>query len=90
VIAVDCGSAVQGIQVSHRVGGQLGGQIRRVGAPSAGFLTRMNFDQLTTPIQLHRRAIGAGQDPLSDQPPGTEYKALPISTCRSEATLGRL
>ena len=46
MLAVRGGATVQCLQVTHRVGGDLAGQIGRVGASPTGFLVRVDLDQL--------------------------------------------
>ncbi|GGU47078.1 hypothetical protein [Lentzea flava] len=67
VIAIARGAAVQRVEVAQGVGGQLARQVGRVGAPPPRLLVRMDFDQLTAPVELDRRAVRASQNPLPDK-----------------------
>ncbi|WP_020667845.1 hypothetical protein [Amycolatopsis nigrescens] len=61
MITVTRGAVRQGLEVAHRMGGQLTRQIGRVGVSPTGLSVRMHLDQL---------AIVAGQDPLPDKVTG--------------------
>ena len=67
VLAVVGGPPGQGVQVAHRVDRDLAGQISRIGVPAAGFDPRVDFDQLSSAVELHRARVGPGQDVLADQ-----------------------
>lgn len=61
------GGGDQPLQVAHRVGGLLGGQIGRVGGSVAGRLARVGLDQLPTMEQFHQLGVSAGGNPLPEK-----------------------
>ena len=61
------GGGEQSVQVAHRVGGLLGGQIVGVGGSVTGRLARVGLDQLPTVEQFHQLGVSASGNPLTDQ-----------------------
>ncbi len=68
--------AVQGIQIPHRISGQLGRQVCGIGVPAAGRHDRVNLDQLAAPVELHRGRVDPGVQPLPDQIAGNAVARL--------------
>ncbi len=66
-LAVIGGHAPQPVDVTRGVDLGAGGQVGRVGAALPGSLAGMDFHQLAAEVQLHRRRVPPGLDPLADE-----------------------
>jgi hypothetical protein len=57
----------QPVQIAHRVAGLVRRQIRRVGGPGPGGLTRMSLDELSAVVELGQLAVRTGRHRLPAQ-----------------------